>query len=301
VTKGFYGGGTFGWPTPIGGVGAGLYFDNHQNFYPQIYYGTPKLGISAGYSPDLENFLTGTSVAGNFGTGRVQYNIGASGGSAGIGAGTPGFGATYGFGPYRFPTATPDAAGEVNPAIYSTGFALPPPSEQDSFDSRFGDWSPVSTSDPRNASSPVLRELLKYRGGGVPNGSAPRSAQALPPTPIAAQPGNSPRLDGDQPERYLGRRVVNPSAAASRNSNASAAPDSEASFNDRFGDWRSSSAGSAPGNVGQQGATPEAATPPGFFTGKPMPPVPIWDLFDPSPATSNNTKDWLSRWIGPRS
>jgi hypothetical protein len=41
VTKGFYGGRTFGWPTPFGAVGGGLYFDNHENFYPQIYYGTP--------------------------------------------------------------------------------------------------------------------------------------------------------------------------------------------------------------------------------------------------------------------
>jgi len=44
VTKGYYGGVTFGWPTPIGGVGGGLYFDNHENFYPQFYYGTPGWG-----------------------------------------------------------------------------------------------------------------------------------------------------------------------------------------------------------------------------------------------------------------
>jgi hypothetical protein len=32
MTKGFYGGGTVGWPTPIGALGGGLYFDNHENF-----------------------------------------------------------------------------------------------------------------------------------------------------------------------------------------------------------------------------------------------------------------------------
>jgi hypothetical protein len=218
VTKGFYGGGTFGWPTPIGGVGAGLYFDDHENFYPQIYYGTPRAGISAGYSPDLEGFLTGTSVSGNFGNGLFKYNLGASQGSAGGGVGTPGFGVTYGFGPYKVTPAPPDAAGEVNPAIYSTGFGLPDSNEQDSFDSRFGKWGPDPTGNPGAPSSPVLRELMKYRRSTTE--PVPTLTQGAPST-ISAQPNatysptgedirNPPRLNDRKPARYLGRRVVNP-------------------------------------------------------------------------------------------
>lgn len=40
MSDGFYSGGTFGIPTPIGGVGGGLYVDSFGNLYPQIYYGT---------------------------------------------------------------------------------------------------------------------------------------------------------------------------------------------------------------------------------------------------------------------
>ena len=94
MTKGYYVGGTYGWPTPFGGIGGGLYFDNYGNLYPQFYYGTPGAGISAGYSPDLEGFLTGTSVSGSFGRRSIRANIGASNSSTGVGIGTPGFGAT---------------------------------------------------------------------------------------------------------------------------------------------------------------------------------------------------------------
>ena len=101
MTRGYYGGGTIGLPTPIGGAGGGLYFDNHGNFYPQFYYGTPGTGASAGYSPDPEGFLTGTSVSGSFGRRPIRTNVGASDSSIGVGIGTPGFGATYGWGPYN--------------------------------------------------------------------------------------------------------------------------------------------------------------------------------------------------------
>jgi hypothetical protein len=46
------------------GGGVGLYFDNHGRLYPQLYAGTPKLSLSAGYTPDLEVLLTGTSIQG---------------------------------------------------------------------------------------------------------------------------------------------------------------------------------------------------------------------------------------------
>lgn len=96
MTAGTYGGGTFGW---LWGGGAGLYVDNYGRIYPQLYGGTPRVGLSAGYTPDLEGLLTGTSVSGSPGRGSVRFNTGTSGGAVGVGVGTPGIGVTYGFGP----------------------------------------------------------------------------------------------------------------------------------------------------------------------------------------------------------
>jgi hypothetical protein len=36
MTKGYYGGGAFGFPTPIGGLGVGLYMDSHGRIYPKV-------------------------------------------------------------------------------------------------------------------------------------------------------------------------------------------------------------------------------------------------------------------------
>lgn len=96
MTSGTYGGGTFG--SPWGG-GVGLYIDNHGRIYPQIYGGTPKWALSAGYTPNLEGLLTGTSISGSLGSESLRFNAGTSGGATGIGFGTPGVGVTYGFGP----------------------------------------------------------------------------------------------------------------------------------------------------------------------------------------------------------
>lgn len=96
MTKGTYAGGIWGWPW---GGGAGGYIDNHGRIYPQIYGGTPRVSLSAGYTPDLEGLLTGTSVSGSLGTGPVRFNAGMSGNATGFGFGTPGVGVTYGFGP----------------------------------------------------------------------------------------------------------------------------------------------------------------------------------------------------------
>src|SRR5450756_1353944 len=85
MTKGFYNGFTYGWPTPIGGVGGGLYVDNYGNAYPQLYYGTPRAGGSTGYSPDLEGLLTGASISASSGTGMIRHNFGKSGNSGGVG------------------------------------------------------------------------------------------------------------------------------------------------------------------------------------------------------------------------
>ena len=96
MAQGIYGGGTFGFPW---GGGVGLYLDNHGRVYPQLYGGTPGMGLSAGYTPNLEGLLTGTSVSGSPGRGSVRFNTGTSGGAIGVGIGTPGIGVTHGFGP----------------------------------------------------------------------------------------------------------------------------------------------------------------------------------------------------------
>src|SRR5579863_9055403 len=101
MKQGFYGGGTVGFfPTPVGTLGGGLYIDSSGNLYPQLYYGTPKAGFSTGYTPDLEGLLTGLSVSGTLDRG-IRPNLSTSGAPIGVGIGTPGFGATYGFGPYN--------------------------------------------------------------------------------------------------------------------------------------------------------------------------------------------------------
>ncbi len=98
MKKGLYGGGTFG--TSLG-FGGGLYADSYGNLYPQLYFGSPGVGVSAGYSNDLEGLLTGPSAGGTFGRVKAGPNVGTSGGAGGFGFGTPGVGATYGFGPYN--------------------------------------------------------------------------------------------------------------------------------------------------------------------------------------------------------
>lgn len=56
MTKGTYGGFTYGAPGLLG-LGGGVYVDSYGNIYPQAYWGSPKLGVSSGYSDDLENFF----------------------------------------------------------------------------------------------------------------------------------------------------------------------------------------------------------------------------------------------------
>ena len=96
MAQGTYGGGTFGFPW---GGGVGLYVDNSGRIYPQLCGGTPRWSVSAGYTPDLEGLLTGTSISGSAGSRSVRPNIGTSGSTTGVGFGTPGIGVTYGFGP----------------------------------------------------------------------------------------------------------------------------------------------------------------------------------------------------------
>ncbi len=249
MTKGYYGGFTFGWPTPIGGIGGGLYFDNHENFYPQFYYGTPGWGVSVGHSPDLDELLTGTSVSGSFGRRSIGPNLGASNSSIGVGIGTPGFGATYGWGPYKVDPAPLEAIGEINPAIYSTGFDLPHVDRQDSFGDRFGEWgySPSGIAPP---SAPGLHGQLNGRFGSW--GTAPADNSDNPGSPVlrelekyrraAASDRASPGVGANNAPAQPGASVFDTGAPKD-------------SFDDRFGNWGYSSSGiappSAPGLPGQ--------------------------------------------------
>jgi hypothetical protein len=137
MTSGTYGGGTFGLPW---GGGFGLYFDNRGRVYPQLYGGTLRLSLSAGYTPDLEGLSTGPSFAGSAGVGSVRFNAAGSGGASGFGVGTPGVGVTHGYGPYELsddysrPWARPymrdSAAGVGIPnrnSVFEYGFPEPDP------------------------------------------------------------------------------------------------------------------------------------------------------------------------------
>lgn len=167
MAQGTYGGGTFGFPW---GGGVGLYIDNSGRIYPQLYGGTPRWSVSAGYTPDLEGLLTGTSISGSVGSGPVRPNIGTSGSATGIGIGTPGIGVTYGFGPLEMshdfsrPWAGPyirdsSAAASVpsRNTVFEYGFPEPEPARSSSSDVFVKGAPPVPFS--RAASQPAPRGL----------------------------------------------------------------------------------------------------------------------------------------------
>ena len=227
MIKGYYGGGTFGWRTPFGGVGAGLYFDNHGNLYPQFYYGMPRAGVSAGYSPDLEGLLTGSSASGSFGRGPMRPNMGASDGSIGIGIGTPGFGASYGFGPY-----TPQ---QLAALLIRYGLVTPAMGPQDEL-SPF-ERSLQSKSGSIGAKAAPAAPFLQPReqnplGAGMGDWSA---SVTRPNVVGAGAPGGS----------LTPNQVVNDrfgSWGSSANVVPPNAPGSSESFSDRFGKWSSAPA-----------------------------------------------------------
>jgi hypothetical protein len=193
MTKGTYGGGTWGSPW---GLGFGMYVDSLGRFYPQAYFGSRKFSVSAGSTDDLEGLLTGLSVAGTLGMGPVGVNIGRSGNANGYGFGTPGAGMTYGFGPYGpfpiwpngpGPRATAPDYGRpwMTPAIRDSvrGAGIPDRYnvwEYDYPDSKAAQPSPPISGDDSSATTQPL---------GLPGRIAPVSGvdpsdptQAVPPT-----------------------------------------------------------------------------------------------------------------------
>ncbi len=84
--------------TPFG-FGGGLCADHDGNIYMQLATGTPGVSASFGAASDLDEALTGTSinVAGKrFGMGANPTSV-----AGGMGFGSPGIGATYGFKPFN--------------------------------------------------------------------------------------------------------------------------------------------------------------------------------------------------------
>jgi hypothetical protein len=162
----------------------GLYVDNYGNLYPQFYYGTPRLGGSAGYSPDLEGLLTGPSVSGSVGNRTLKYNFGRSADSTGVGFGTPGAGFTYGFGPFGlFSSNPPSFDDRYGKWGSSPSTSAPAPDAAAPFDHRFGSWGDAPDGGLGEPRSPVLRELLKYRRSAPPDGVGPISDEEAAMTP----------------------------------------------------------------------------------------------------------------------
>jgi hypothetical protein len=170
----------------------------------------------------------------------------------------------------------------------------------------------ASSSDPRTLSE---AEALWQRLGRLASSAgqfvldsvvSPAEAASVPSIPSGP---TAPDLPDDEapvtvkkPERYLTGRVVYPSQATPGDAAASTTPDVQDQFNDRFGDWMSSPAGSVSRGPDQPAQVPQTAAPPGPLTGQPMPrdllPHRLFGLQDPSNA-SNNAEDWVNLLIRP--
>ena len=184
MTKGTYGGGTFG---SLWGGGVGLYFDNHGRAYPQLYGGTPRFSFSAGYTPDLEGLLTGTSISGSLGGGPMRCNAGTSGGANGYGIGTPGVGVTQGFGPFDF--SQDYSQPWISPVIRDSAAAAGVPSRQNVWE--YG-YPESGASNVAGDANPQPTSAFKTGTAPVPYATRPQAATGGIPGMIAALTGRDP-------------------------------------------------------------------------------------------------------------
>jgi hypothetical protein len=210
MTKGTYGGGTFGVPF-FGGFGGGLYIDNHGRVYPQLYGGTPGGSLSAGYSSDLEGLLMGPSISWSPGVGSVRFNVGTSQSASGFGIGTPGGGVTHGFGPLEMshdfsrPWATPylrdSAAAAEIPSRYNVW-------EYDYPESASPNASSASASVAKTYTPQQIADLLVRYGHVRP---ATRSQEELSPFERRLQSGLATvGQPSEWPIRFLSSRRQDP-------------------------------------------------------------------------------------------
>jgi hypothetical protein len=205
MTAGTYAGGTLGWPW---GGGFGLYFDNRGRTYPQLYGGTPRLNLSAGYTPDLEGLLTGPSVSGSAGIGSIRFNGAGSGQASGYGIGTPGVGVTHGFGPYELSGdfSRPLARQFIRDSAVSAGV----PGRNNVFEYGFPEPGPKQPSKGSvfDAGAPPISFLppaSQEASGGLP-GMMMRAGVIDPSNPDAPPPGGLVGLLQDYLRTNLYRR-----------------------------------------------------------------------------------------------
>lgn len=218
MKQGFYGGGTVGiWPTPVGTIGGGAYVDSDGNLYPQLYLGTPKVGFSGGYTPDLEGLLTGLSVSGTLDRG-IRPNLTTSGAPVGVGIGTPGFGATYGFGPIPMRSILDfrprtDEFGQPFPGSETPTFAPGnnsgnqnvPPASANPVLKFFDSFKPTTDEFGNPFPGPQSSGgVLKYGAGSPP--AAQNLAELFPD--LVADPDSDADADASPDIRRLSSRVV---------------------------------------------------------------------------------------------
>jgi len=196
MTKGAYGGGTVGIPW-LGGLGGGLYFDNHGRVYPQLYGGTPGFGLSAGYTDNLEGLLTGPSASASVGRGAVRFNGGMSGSASGFGFGTPGVGVTHGFGPLEI--SQDFSRPWITPAIRDSAAAAGVPSRYNVWEYDYPDSPTTARADatPSRQNGKVVDQgsASPFTSGTSAVPCLPPAAKELPgglPGLIAAATGNDP-------------------------------------------------------------------------------------------------------------
>jgi len=173
--------------------------------------------------------------------------------------------------------------------------------------------APASGSDPRTLSESdalVQRMTRLFNGVGQLVGNSLVSPAEAAPLPRIPSGPTAPDLPDDEapaivkkPGPYLSGRVVYPSPPSPGDASAPATPNVQDSFNDRFGDWVSSPAGTVPRGPTEPAQAPQAAAPPGLLTGQRTPRelIPHWmfGLPDSSKATGDSAEDWLNRWIRP--
>jgi hypothetical protein len=161
---------------------------------------------------------------------------------------------------------------------------------------------------------PVLTRIGKHIGDSLmPTAQAAPLRGPLSPSPAPNLPSDETQgTVSNQPERRLGRRIVNPSPASASHatvpampfvpSNEVLSPDDRASFSDRFGNWTSSPDDITRRNPNLPVPPPEPGRPLGIFSGKPMPlwttPPPLGGLLDNSSAAGNDDRNWFTALAG---
>ncbi|MBR0814903.1 hypothetical protein JQ544_25465 [Bradyrhizobium diazoefficiens] len=235
--KGTYGGFTVGFPTLAGGVGFGAYIDNSGRLYPQLYYGTPGLGLSAGYTNDLGALLTGPSAAGTLG--RIGANVATVGTETGVGFGTPGVGVTYGIGPFDF--SEDYSQPWIRQLIRDSAVGAGVPSRRNVLE--YGYPEPDGERSPESNTVPV-RRLTRVDSGDAEPVSASGSAPARYPSTFNERFGDWRGLPGG-PQPSQASRPIGVFANESSASMAS----SMRGF-DKRGDATSAASGTAGGLLG---------------------------------------------------